>query len=122
MFWKSENYTNDMEILVTEKNLVTFSGTVKQQGTADEHGKKYVVGGSLIDVDGNVVTQTGTTGSETLSTTPVGILFQTADVTEGDVPCALVVEGYLRADRVLDGFATAAVTAIKTALPNIKFI
>lgn len=121
MFWKMENYTNDMEILVSEKNLVTFSGTVKSQGVPDEHGRKYVVGGTLIDVDGNVVTQTGTTGNETLSTTPVGILFQTADVTEGDKACSLVVEGYLRADRVLDGFAAKAVTAIKTALPNIRF-
>lgn len=122
MFWKSENYTNDMEILVTEKNLVTFSATVKQGSTeADEHGRKYIVAGSLIDADGNVVTQTGASGSETLSTTPVGVLFQTADVTEGDVASAIVVEGYLRADRVLDGFATKAVTAIKTTLPNIKF-
>ena len=28
MYFKRLNYENDMEILVTEKNLVTFSGTV----------------------------------------------------------------------------------------------
>ena len=122
MFWNKENYTNDMEILATEKNLVTFSATVKQQGTADEHGRKYVTVGSLIDADGNIVTQTGAIGSETYSAKPVGVLFQTVDVTHGDMPCALVVEGYLRADRVLDGFAEAMKTAVKTALPNIKFI
>jgi hypothetical protein len=116
-------YTNDMEILVTQANLVTFSGTVlaANVATGDEHGKKYVSAGSLIDVDGNVVTQTGSAGSETLTTTPVGILYHTVDVTDGDQPAALVVEGYLRADRVLDGFAAAAVTLIKTALPNIRF-
>lgn len=122
MYFKKETYTNDMEILVTEKNLVTFSGTVLSAGiSANSEGKKIVLTGSLIDVDGNVVKQTGTTGSETLTTTPVGILYQTVDVTNGDMPCALAVEGYLRADRVLDGFAAKAITAIKTALPNITF-
>lgn len=122
MNFKKETYTNDMEILVTPANLVTFSGTVlAANATADENGKKYVLSGSLIDADGNLVKQTGASGSETLTTTPVGILYKTADVTNGDMPCSLVVEGYLRADRVLDGFAAKAITAIKTALPNITF-
>lgn len=124
MHFTRTSYENDMEILATEKNLVTFSGTVLASNVtqADEHGKKYVKAGSLIDADGNVVNQTGDSGSETLTTTPVGILYRTADVTNGDMPCSLVVEGYLRADRVLDGFAEKAIEAIKAALPNIKFI
>lgn len=122
MYFKKTSYTNDMEILVTPANLVTFSATVlAANATADENGRKYVVAGSLVDADGNVVKQTGTTGSETLTSTPVGILYETVDVTNGDMPCSLVVEGYLRADRVLDGFAAKAITAIKTALPNITF-
>jgi hypothetical protein len=123
MNFKKETYTNDMEILVTPANLVTFSGTVLAANvtTGDEHGRKYVLGGSLIDADGNVVKQTGASGSETLTATPVGILYKTVDVTNGDMPCSLVVEGYLRADRVLDGFAAKAITAIKTALPNVTF-
>lgn len=122
MYFGKKTYTNDMEILTTPANLVTFSGTVLAAGiTANSEGKKIVVCGTLIDADGNVVKQTGAVGSETLTTTPVGILYQTIDVTNGDMPCSLVVEGYLRADRVLDGFAAKAVTAIKTALPNIKF-
>lgn len=123
MNFKRKTYTNGMEILVTDANLVTFSGTVLAANISlgDEHGKKYVLAGSLIDVNGNVVTQTGAAGAETLTTTPVGILYQTVDVTNGDVACSLVVEGYLRADRVLDGFAAKGITAIKTALPNIKF-
>lgn len=123
MNFKKESYTNDMEILVTPANLVVFSGTVLAANvlTGDEHGKKYVAAGSLIDADGNVVTQTGTTGSETLSTTPVGILYKTVDVTDGDQPGSLIVEGYVRTDRTIDTFAAKAVTAIKAALPNVKF-
>ena len=123
MYFGKKTYESDLEILVTEKNLVSFSGTVLASNVtaADENGKKYVKCGSLIDKDGNVVKQTGNKGSETLSTTPVGILYKTVDVTNGDVAGALIVEGYLRADRVLDGFADKAVEAIKAALPNIKF-
>lgn len=123
MYFGKKIYESDLEILVTEKNLVSFSGTILASNvtTADENGKKYVKCGSLIDKDGNVVKQTGDSGSETLSTTPVGILYKTVDVTKGDVAGALIVEGYLRADRVLDGFADKAIEAIKAALPNIKF-
>lgn len=123
MNFKKETYTNDMEILVTPANLVTFSGTVLAANVTDgdEHGKKYVLAGSLIDTDGNVVKQTGELGSETLTTTPVGILYKTVDVTNGDMPGSLIVEGYLRADRVLDGFAAKAIEEIKTALPKVTF-
>lgn len=123
MNYKKIAYTNDMEILVTAANLVTFSGTVLASNvtTGDEHGKKYVVTGALIDADGNVVKQTGATGAETLSTTPVGVLYKTVDITDGDMPCSLVVEGYVRADRVLSIFADKTKIEIKKALPNVKF-
>lgn len=116
-------YDNDMEILYSNANLVDFSGTVLAANvtTGDEHGKKYVIAGSLMDKDGNVVKQTGTTGSETLSTTPVGILYKTVDVTNGDESGSLIVEGYVKADRVLDGFANAAIALIKEALPKVTF-
>lgn len=120
--FKKTIYTNEMEILVTDANLVCFSGTVLASGiAADANGRKYVIAGSLIDATGAVVTQTGSAGSETLTTTPIGILYQTVDVTNGDEACSLVVEGYLRADRVLVGLAAKGITAVKTALPNIKF-
>ncbi|WP_205609074.1 hypothetical protein [Clostridium botulinum] len=123
MYFKKIIYENDMEILVTTANLVTFTGTVLAANvpTADTNGKKYVKAGTLIDAEGNVVKQTGEEGSETLTSIPAGILYQTIDVTNGDMPCSLVVEGYLRADRILDGFAESAITAIKTALPKITF-
>lgn len=122
MYFKKETYLNDLEILVTPQNLVTFSGTVLSTGVSpDEHGRKYVKAGSLIAATGAVVTQIGTTGSETLSATPVGILYETVDVTNGDMPASFIVEGYVRKDRVLSTFATAAQNLIKTALPNVKF-
>lgn len=119
MYFRKETYANDMEILVTEKNLVTFSGTVLASNVtqADEHGRKYVPAGSFIDAEGNVVKASG----DTFSGSPVGVLYKTVDVTNGDMPCSLVVEGYLREDRVLDGYSTAAKTAVKAKLPNITF-
>lgn len=122
MYFTSEKYENDMEILLTPANLVTFSGTIKSENVVEnDNGKKYVISGSLIDAEGSIVTQTGEVGSETLSTTPVGVLYKTVDVSNGDMPCSLIVEGYLMADRVFDGFAEKAIEAIKAALPNIKF-
>ncbi|MBY6846714.1 hypothetical protein HYI19_18140 [Clostridium botulinum] len=123
MYFKKINYENDMEILVTSANLVTFSGTVLATNitNSDDNGRRYIKAGTLIDVDGNIVKQTGGEGSETLTSVPVGVLCQTIDVTNGDMPCSLVVEGYLRIDRVLDGFAESAIAEIKTALPKITF-
>ena len=122
MYFKKIDYTNEMEILFTEKNLVTFTHTVVAADvTVNAEGKKIVLAGSLITADGKVVKQTGTTGQEALSAQPVGVLYRTVDVTNGDMPCSLIVEGYLRADRVLEGFVEAKKTEIKTALPNIKF-
>ncbi len=124
MYVKSETYQNEMEILYSDANLATFSGTVLASNVTegDEHGKKYVISGSLIDADGKVVTQTGETGAESLSSTPIGIIYRTVDVTNGDQPCSVIVEGYLRADRVLDGFSAKAITAIKAALSKITFM
>lgn len=123
MYLKKIIYENDLEIIVTEKNLIRFTGTVLASSVieADEHGKKYVKAGSLIDDTGLVVKQTGELGSETLTSTPIGVLYKTVDVTNGDVPGSFIVEGYLRSDRVLDGFAEKAIEAIKTALPKITF-
>lgn len=119
MYFKKISYDNDMEILVTPANLVTFSGTVLASNvtTGDDHGKKYVLAGAFIDADGNVVKATG----DTFTGNPVGILYKTVDITNGDAAGALIVEGYVREDRVLDGYSTAAKTAVKSKLPNIRF-
>lgn len=122
MYFKKIDYTNEMEILVTDKNLVTFTHTlVSADVVANSEGRKLVLAGSFIDADGKVVKQQGNSGQETLTTTPVGVLYRTVDLTNGDMPCSLIVEGYLRADRVLDGLAAKGIEAIKTALPKITF-
>lgn len=119
MYFKRLNYENDMEILVTEKNLVTFSGTVLASNVAqaDENGRKYVKAGSFVDATGAVVKNSGST----FPGTPVGILLETVDVTNGDAPASIIVEGYLREDRVFDGYDEGAKTAAKAKVPNIKF-
>lgn len=122
MNFKKETYTTDMEILVTEANLVTFSGTVTaDEVETNEDGRKIVLSGSLIDADGEVVKETGDEGSEELSSTPVGVLYKTVDVTNGAQPAALIVEGYLRKDRVIDSVFDNTLDDIKAALPKITF-
>lgn len=118
MYFKKTSYENDMEILVTEKNLVTFSATVASAGVdANAEGKKIVKAGAFIDASGAVVKPSGTefTGN------PIGILYKSVDVTNGDAPASIIVEGYLREDRVFDGYQDEAKTAAKAKVPNIKF-
>lgn len=118
MYFNRVKYENDMEILATEKNLVAFSGTVVSVGIdANEEGRKIVKAGSFIDATGAVVKPSGAefTGN------PIGILYKTVDVTNGDAPASIIVEGYLREDRVFDGYQDEAKTAAKAKVPNIKF-
>lgn len=118
MYFVTKDYENDMELLVTSANLVTLSGFVTNASvTANSEGKKYATSGSFIDADGGVINVSGTT----ISKTPIGILYGTIDVTNGDMPCSLIVEGYVRNDRTLEGLNAAVITSIKNALPNIKF-
>ena len=120
MKFKKQTFSSDLEILITEANLVTFSTTVLASNVKafDENGNKYVKTGALLDKAGNVVTASG----DSLSGVPVGVLYQTVNVKDGDEPASLIVEGYLRADRVLDGYSEKAIQAVKTALPKITFM
>lgn len=119
MFFKRTEYENDMEILASEKNLVTFSGTVLASNVtdADENGRKYVKAGSFIDATGAVVKPSGSS----FDGEPIGILYKTVDVTYGDAPASIIVEGYLIEDRIFDGFDSDAKIAAKAKVPNIKF-
>lgn len=119
MYFTTENYTKDMEILVSPKNLVTFTATVLASNVTkgDEHGRKYIPAGSFIDAAGNVIKASG----DNFTGDPIGVVYKTVDVTNGDMPCAVIVEGYLREDRVLDGYSTAAKTAVKEKLSKITF-
>ena len=100
-----------------------FTGTAVNTGLkADTNGKKWILAGSLIDANGKMVTVTGSDDNWTPSEAPVGIVFHTVDVTEGPQPVAIMVEGYVTAER-LQGENVAAYAqsaAFKTALPEIK--
>ena len=126
MYFKKVDYENTPEFLASE-HYVNFTATAVNTGiTADINGRKYVIAGNLIDANGKVVTITrgGSSGAYTYtpSATPVGIAFHTSDVTEGPQPIALMVEGYVIAERLQGAYvAEYAVTeAFKTALPEIK--
>lgn len=126
MYLKNVTYENTPEFLASEK-YVNFTATAVDTGiAADSNGKKYVVAGSLIDANGKVVTiqRGGSSGSYTYtaSATPVGVAFHTADVTNGPQPIALMVEGYVIAERLQGEYVAeyAATDAFKTALPEIK--
>ena len=125
MYVKKQTFDNSPEFLVSEK-YINFSKTAVNKGiTADENGRKYMLAGSLIDTDGQLVTitKTGTSGSETYtpSGTVDGIVFHTVDVTEGSQPVAVMVEGYIIAERLQGENVSEYVktAAFKAAFPKI---
>lgn len=95
MYHKEIKRDNPAEFLASEK-YVNFTTTISNADVkADEHGRKYVLAGTIIDVDGKVATAAGV-GSKAVA----GILFATVDVTYGPQPGALMVEGYVREARL----------------------
>lgn len=101
---KKTIYKNDVEILATEKNLVSFTSTISDSGVrADEEGFKIVPKGSLVDASGVVKNDA----------TVVGILLNSVDVTNGPQPGAVIVEGYILKDRLPVVPQEAAIGALK---------
>ena len=126
MRYGMKEFTQQPEFLASQ-HYINFTGTITNTGiTAEESGKKYAKAGSLIAQDGSVVkiTRSGSSGSYTyaLSAQPVGLLFHTVDVTDGDQPAALMVEGYVLLDRLDTTYIKEAIEDVKAALPNIKFM
>lgn len=114
---------NELEFLASDK-LVSFTGTVVNTGvSADTYGKKIVHKGSLIAKSGKVVKTTVASGAVSFSEDPVGILLEAKNVTHGEEPCALMVEGYVLGERLPLGVDFDAVVAAKIQefLPEIKF-
>lgn len=113
MYYKEIKRDNSPEFLASEK-YVNFTTTISDVGVeADEHGRKYVLAGTVIDVDGKAATAEGV-GSKAAS----GILFATVDVTYGPQPGALMVEGYVREARLKQAVDNSGTLAeqIKTSL------
>lgn len=125
MYLAKKEYTNTPEFLKRE-DYHTVSCTVSDTSTeADAEGKKYVLGGTLLDADGSPVkvTRSGTASSYTytLSADPAGILFRTIDVTHGPQPGALMYEGAVQAERLQGDYIVEALPQIMEKIPHIRF-
>lgn len=122
MYYKTNiPINNEPEFLASDK-VVSFTGTVVQADVAaDEYGRKIVHKGSLIGKTGKVV---NIAADGTLSEPPAGILMHPLDVTYGDQPAGLLVEGYVIGQRLSLGieYTDEIGTKIKEALPEIKFV
>lgn len=112
MYFKEKQYGNSPEFLASQ-HYINFSTTISDVGvTADENGRKYVLAGTIIDVDGKAASA-GTVATKAVA----GILFATVDVTYGPQPGALMVEGYVKEGRLQQSDEGGVlIEAIKTSL------
>lgn len=125
MFYTKKTFENTPEFLKSER-YQNISCTVADAGVAiDEYGKKYVLAGTLLDLDGNAVkvTRSGSSGSYTyaLSADPAGILFDTVEVTHGPQPGAMMIDGSVNTERLKGDYLVEAVQQLITKMPFIKF-
>lgn len=120
-----ENNIKDLDILVDDENLVSFSQIILKSNDiqADENGMKYVQAGSFIDCDGRVVREINVLDDRDymLSSTPIGVVPKTIDVTNEDVTVSIIVKGCLRADMVIEGKFDNTFAEIKGCLPGISY-
>lgn len=125
MYYKTKiPVNNEPEFLASDK-VVAFTKTIVPTGvTADEYGKKIVHKGSLIAESGKVVKITGTGDAVNFSEPPIGILMELQDVTYGEQPGAILVEGYVLGERLPLGveYTKAIGAKIREVLPEIKFV
>lgn len=114
MYVKETVYDNSPEFLASQ-HYINFTTTVSDEGVAaDAHGKKYVLGGTVLTEDGKKFT-----GAE--GQVLAGILFANVEVTHGPQPGACMVEGYVREARLPQSDESGVLdTAIKTALAATK--
>ena len=113
MYFKQTEYGNSPEFLASQ-HYINFTTTISDDGVeADENGRKYVLAGTVIGADGKAAT------NESVSSQAViGVLFATVDVTHGQQPGALMVEGYVieaRLKQAIDNSGTLQ-EEIKTSL------
>ncbi len=125
MYLAKKTFENSPEFLKSA-DYQNVTCTVDDTGiAADETGKKYVLGGTLLDADGKKVkvTRSGSSGSYTyaFSSIPVGILFATIDVTYGPQPGALLIDGSVNTERLQGDYLVEAVQELITKMPFIKF-
>lgn len=107
MYIKEIEYEVKPQFLKSTK-FTNFTSTVSDELVeTNENGRKIVYAGSFLDAEGLVVDDD----------TAKGILFTDVDVTEGPLPCALMVEGHVLQDRL----PVLPSESIKEALKKISF-
>lgn len=114
MYFKEQQFNNSPEYLASEKH-VSFTFTVSDEGVvSDEHGKKYVLAGTLMATDGKTFTAA-------VDQELGGILFATVEVTHGPQVGACMVEGYVREARLPQADTNGVLAEnLKTALAATK--
>lgn len=126
MYLVKKTFENAPEFLKSER-YQNVSCTVDDAGIeADEHGRKFVPAGTLLDKAGKAVEVTRTGDAEdsyvyTLSAVPAGILFDTVEVTHGPQPGALLIDGSVNTERLQGEYLTEAVAQLVEKMPFIKF-
>lgn len=125
MFCEKKSFENTPEFLKSA-DYQNVSCTVSDEGVkGDERGKKYVLGGTLLDAAGKAVSvkRSGSSGAYeyALSADPVGILFETVEVTHGPQPGALMIDGSVNVERIQGDYMVEAVAKLIPKLPYIKF-
>lgn len=125
MFYAKKTYDNTPEFLQSER-YQNISCTVTDTGAAaDEYGKKFVPAGTLLDAAGKAVkiTRSGSADAYTytLSAAPVGILFDTVEVTHGPQPGALMIDGSVNMERLQGNYVLESVQQLIVKMPFIKF-
>ena len=125
MYLVKKTYDNSPEFLRNE-HYENITCTVLDTGvTADTEGKKFVLAGSLLDKDGKMVkvARSGSSGAYTytFSTEPVGILFATTEVTDGQQAGALMIAGSVNTERLQGEYLVDAVDQMVEKMPFIKF-
>jgi len=114
------NYLNKKEILKFPDHYVALAVMVSDEGvSANADGKKIVLAGTIVggatkpvldNLDEPVIKKNGA-GAE-------GVLLNDVDVTYGPAPGAMILHGFVAADKLPEPPSTGA----KDALPMIAFI
>lgn len=125
MYLVKQTYENMPEYLKSG-HYQNISCTVSDEGVkADEHSRKYVHGGTILDGSGKAVkiTRIGPSGNYkySLSAEPAGILFATVEVTHGQQPGALMIDGSVNTERLQGEYAVEALQQLIPKMPHIKF-
>lgn len=115
------DYGNVSEILKFPDHYVALAVTVDNEGVeADEDGRLIVPAGSIVGGAGGSVLEDDTLNVKVGNTAEAaeGVLMRDVDVTHGPASGAMIIHGFIAADKLPEEPAEG----VKDALQMIKFI